>query len=180
MEWIVLSSIGCCIVLFIYRECVALYIARIKTSGIILESRSVHFFHQHTDRRMQQLDRLLIAAAVVAFFLYSWMIVDRWRAGLGIEELTVLEIGIMLLVYIVYPTRNITHFITEKGLVEQENIMDWSQFYAIYVTDEAVVRRMLLVTFKGRSSQIEGYMYDRDLGSLKQLAAPHSIMLSEL
>jgi len=180
MDWIVLGSIVCSIILFVYRECVALYIARKRSSGIILESSTVHLIRHHTNKRIQRLDYLLLAAVAATLLLYGWVMVQKIIENSGIQELTIMEAGIALLLYIVFPSRRITHVITEKGLEEQGKTTDWNYIYAVYIADEAAARRMQLVTFKGTSTNVEGYMYDRDIGSLKQLVAPHSIMLREL
>jgi len=180
MEWVVFCSIACCIALFIYRECVVLYIARAKASGIMLESSTLHLIRHHTNRRIQRLDYWLLAAIAATLLLYIWWMVLRIHENPGIQELTVLEAGIALLLYIVFPSRNITHFITEKGLEESGKTTDWDRIHAIYISHEGAARRRLLVTFKGRAANVEGYMYDRDLSCLKQLAAAHPIMLREI
>lgn len=180
MEWMVLYGIACCIIVFIYRECVALYTARIRSSGIMLESSTRQLMSHHTNKRIQRLDYILFIVAAVTLLLYCFIMAQKIIEHSDIPELTIMEAGIALLLYIIFPSRKITHFITEKGLEERGKTTEWHHIHAIYITDEAAARRMLLVTFRGRSTSVEGYMYDRDIGSLKQLIAPHSIMLREL
>lgn len=146
----------------------------------MLESSTLHFIRHHTNQRIQRLDKCLIIVITATLLLYSWVIVQKVIANPGIQELTVMEAGIALLIYIIFPSRKITHFITESGLEERGRTTEWSEIYAVHITDEAAARRMLHVTFKGTSKNVEGYMYDRDLRGLKQLVAPHSIMLREL
>lgn len=179
MELVVAGCITLCILMFIFRECAVLYIARTKRSGLLLESITSTFYRDHNHLFIRKLDRWLTLAIIATVLLYVLYIYLKLSQAAEPYELQFIDAGIAILLYIVFPSRTISHFITEKGVQGQHKITDWTSIYTVCIESESTVRRMLLVQFKGNEKMIEGYMHDRDLGSLKQLLAPHSILVKE-
>lgn len=180
MQWIVTWCIGLSILLFIGRECVLLYIARTKTQGMLLETPSHDYYFNKIPPVIRLLDVVLTVFISTTILLYIIHMYITLSQATTLYELQVIDIGIALLLYILYPSRTISHFINEQGLQHSKDITSWESIYLVNISKQAPARRMSYVQFKARGRSIEGYIYDRDIHYLRKQLASHCILLKEV
>jgi len=180
LQWIVTWFICLSILLYIGRECVLLYIARSKHHGMLLETPSNDHYFNQIPPVIRTLDIVLttfIGSTIVLYIIYMY---DKLSSATTIHELSVIDMGIALLLYILYPSRTISHFINDKGLQHREDVTRWDNIYLVNIGKQAPARRMSYVQFKARGKSIEGYIHDRDIQYLQKQLASHSILLKEV
>jgi hypothetical protein len=180
LESLVTWCIGLSIALYIGKECTLLYIARTKQCGILLESVTTEQYLNKTPPAIRLLDIVLTAFIVPTILLYVLFMYDKLSEAATIHELQVIDIGIVLLIYIIYPSRTVSHCITDSGLQRSGELTTWEHIYVVNMGNQSPVRRKTFVQFKARGGSIEGYIYERDVSGLRKLLAPHSIILVEV
>lgn len=176
VEW----CMGLAILFFIVCECVVLYMARTKQHGILLESATAKLPPHETPAFVRLLDRLLTAVIVSVLLLYLLYMYMKLSQSTAFHELQATDIGMLVLLYILFPSRKITHVMTDTGLQQRQSVTAWESIYAVSVSSEPAAKRMLFVQLRSRGKVVEGYMYERDLNGLKKLLAPHPILFKEI
>lgn len=156
-----------------------LYIARQRVEGIVVQSLKPSLLRSHRHVHITRMDRLItvaVAATIMAYIVYMY---DNLLRGEGPQEITILEVGIALLVYIASPSRQITHFVVDDGVKGIQTITSWQAIDRVEFANEVTIRRMKQITFRGFGYRVDGYIHDRDVLSLQNLLTAHHVRLRE-
>jgi len=161
VTWCVALSIG----LFIARECVLIYFTRTKSKGMILETEAVAMSPNEVPTMLRTLDRLILLVIILTLLVYCALFYIKWTQHEMGHELQMNDVGIGILICILWPSRKVAYLITENGLYKQMQVTDWESIYVINVESEPSLRKKRFVQFRGPHRVIEGYMNDHDVCS---------------
>lgn len=164
---------------FIIKEAVVLYYARTKRLGILLESAEARFYPNELPAIVRIMDMLLIVITSMSLLIYLFFLYNKLVYADAVHELQFIDVGAMILLYILLPSRRIFCLLNESGIIKRSQQTDWQLIDYASIEREPSVRRMFLVQLSCGEGTIEAYLYERDIPSFTGLLAAHSIRLSE-